>query len=310
VLASNGNGQWNGPEGSLPLEITPQYWQTWEFRLAGVVVLILMAALLYQVRTRQLVKQAHVRFEARFAERTRIAQELHDTLLQGFFSASLQLHVAMDRVPENSAARPMLVRVLKVMDEVIEEARNAVLGLRAPSSMVLSLEQIFAKMPEDIPGSEGVKYQVVVEGTIRPLNSIVHAEVCRIGREALTNAFRHAEAHTIEVNIEYTARYLRVQICDDGRGIDAQVLRAGREGHWGLRGMRERADRIGAKLQLGSRNDAGMEVILVVPGDVAYKSSPRRVAWRWIRRWMSARSKAEARAEAEEEARARRDTYS
>jgi ligand-binding sensor domain-containing protein/signal transduction histidine kinase len=316
VMASNGGGQWNGAEGSMQVTVDPQFWQTWQFQLACVAVLVLIAVWLYHMRMQQIVKQVNVRFEERFAERTRIAQELHDTLLQGFFSASLQLHVAMDRVPGNSAARPMLARVLQVMDEVIEEARDAVRGLRAPSSPVLSLEQIFATMPEDIPGADKVRYQVVVAGTIRPLSSIVDAEVCRIGREALTNAFRHAEAHEIEVGIEYSARHLRIQICDDGRGIDPQVLLAGREGHWGLRGMRERAERIGAKLQLGSRNGAGTEMILIVPGHIAYKDRPRRAVWSRLGRWLLLRSKMQSQAESkakvetEEEVKASRDSYS
>jgi len=119
-------------------------------------------------------------------------------------------------------------------------------------------------------GKPGPALRVVVEGRPRPLQPVVRDEIYRVAREALVNAFRHSGAAAIEVGIEYAPRQLRVVIRDDGAGIAPEVLRAGRDGHWGLSGMRERAERIGARLQVRSRAGAGTEVELAVPGKVAF----------------------------------------
>jgi signal transduction histidine kinase len=111
---------------------------------------------------------------------------------------------------------------------------------------------------------------------------LVRDEVYRIGREALVNAFSHSKARKIEAELEYGSRELRVLIRDNGRGIDPEVLQRGRDGHWGLPGMRERAERIGARLSLWSSATAGTEVELSIPSDLAFQSEPRTGPWRWF----------------------------
>lgn len=274
VMASNAYGQWNGVETILPIEIEPEFWQTWWFRLAAVGALGLLAATIYRLRLRQLTRQMNLRFEAQMAERMRIAQDLHDTLLQGCISASMQLHIAADQVPADSAAKPMLNRIVELMSRVIDEGRNAVRSLRTPTGNSLDLEEAFSRIPRELgPHQNGQQadFRVVVEGRPRMLHPILRDEIYRIGREAILNAFRHAQAGLIEVELEYEAKTLHVLVRDNGRGIDAQVLRSGRDGHWGLAGMRERAERIGARLQVRSRADAGTEVDLAVPGSIAYQ---------------------------------------
>jgi signal transduction histidine kinase len=284
VTASNGDGVWSGSEATVRFDVQPGIWQTGWVQLSAVLLCALAGWAVYRLRVRHVARQLSVRFEERLAERTRIAQELHDTLLQGFVSASMQLHVAADRLPEDSPARPSLGRVLDLMAKVIEEGRNAVRGLRSSSSAPHDLEQAFSGIHQELAIAEHTQYRVIVEGRARPLNPIIRDEVFRIGREALVNACRHSGARSIEVELEYGSSDLRMLIRDDGRGIDPQVLRSGSDGHWGMAGMRERAEGIGASFKVRSRAGAGTEVELSVPGDVAFNEETSRRPRRWATR--------------------------
>jgi signal transduction histidine kinase/streptogramin lyase len=285
VIASNVNGLWNGPESDVSFEITPQVWQTWWFRVACFAAALLMAAALYRLRVTQLTQQLNMRFQERLAERTRIAQDLHDTLLQGILSASMQLDVAEDRVPEGSPAKPMLQRVLQLMRQVIDEGRRALAGLRSENTTVSLLEHAFSRLKQDFPIDERIEYRVHVQGESRPIRPIVHDDIWRIGREAIVNAVLHSGAASIEVDVEYLSRHLRLSVRDDGDGIDPKILQSGREGHWGLTGIRERAESIGATVRLRSRIGAGTEVELTVPGTIAFTDEPASRIRRWIARW-------------------------
>ncbi len=292
VKASNG-GAWNDHEAAIRFYVEPAYWQTWWFRLALLFVGAAAVWGVYRLRIRQIARQLDVRFEERLAERTRIAQELHDTLLQGFVSASMQLHVAADRLPAESPVKPSLGRVIDLVGRVIEEGRNAVRGLRSAGSDTYDLEQAFAGIQRELDAETTTSYRVVVEGQPRPLIPLIRDEVYRIGREGVVNAFRHARAPSIEVQVEYGPQQLRLVVRDDGRGIDPALLRARRDGHWGLTGMNERADLIGAHLTVLSRTDRGTEVQLTVPGHVAFlrNTSPSQPGWRaaFVRLWPRAR---------------------
>jgi len=271
VMASNSEGEWNPAEAAVDLRIDPRIWQTTWFQLSAVIAIVLGSAGLYRLRMHQIARQLNVRFEERLAERTRIAQDLHDTLLQGFVSASMQLHVAADKVAPDSPAKSGLDRVLQLMGRVIDEGRNAVRGLRAPSSSADDLEQTLCAVVQELGVKDQVAVRVVVEGRPRQLHPVIRDEVYRIGREAIVNAVRHSGAQSIEVELGYAGAHLRVLVRDNGRGIDEQVLETGREGHWGLSGMRERAERIGSRLTVWSRPAAGTEVELVVPARIAFR---------------------------------------
>ncbi|WP_321475560.1 two-component regulator propeller domain-containing protein [uncultured Paludibaculum sp.] len=277
VIASNVDGAWNGEEATLQFQIEPAYWQTWWFRLGCAVALILAVVALYRLRLLQLTRQLNIRFEERLAERTRIAQDLHDTLLQGFLSASMQLHVAADTLPDESAAKPRLERILKLMGQVIDEGRHAVQGLRSSRSDSHDLDQAFSRIQQEMGIQEDVNFRVIVQGHPRAMHPILRDEVYRIGREAVVNAFRHAQAKSIEVELEYTSKQFRFLVRDDGCGIDPHVLRQGKEGHWGLPGMRERAEWIGAKLHVYSSTSAGTEVELSVPNNIAFAGKHSRL---------------------------------
>lgn len=275
VKASNSDGLWNSEEAMLSFEVEPMLWQTTWFRLSAVAVCFLAGWGIYRVRVMRLARQLNIRFEERLAERTRIAQELHDTLLQGFLSASMQLHVAAEAVPPDSPAKKLLSHVQQLMSRVIDEGRNAVRGLRAGPGTGDDLEQAFARIPVEMAISDQVEFHVFVDGQVRPLHPMIRDEIYRIGREAAVNAFRHSNGTRIEIELEYSPQHVRMLVRDNGRGIDEEVIRTGREGHWGLSGMRERAQRIGAHFKVWSRAGAGTEIELTVPNQVAFQVSPK-----------------------------------
>jgi signal transduction histidine kinase/ligand-binding sensor domain-containing protein len=281
VIASNSEGIWNGSESTVQFQIDPVFWQTWWFRLLGVLVIALAVLTIVRLRVLRLTQQMNIRFEERLAERTRIAQELHDTLLQGFLSASMQLHVADDQLAADSPAKPLVNRVLTLMGRVIDEGRNAVRGLRSPTRGLDDLEEAFSGIQKEMAAHHEVGFRVIVEGASRPLRPAIHDEVYVIGREALMNAFRHSHGNDIEVELEYAASHLRVLVRDNGCGIDPHIVRSGRDGHWGLSGMRERAERIGARFRVLSSASAGTEVEMSIPAHIAYElpTSARRGGW-------------------------------
>ena len=284
VQSRTSRSPWSENGARVGLVVLPPWWGTWWFRILCALALCAVAWLAYRFRMRQLTQQLNLRFEERLSERTRIAQELHDTLLQGFLSVSMQVHVAAGRLPEDSPVKPTLTRAIQLMGQVIEEGRNTVRGLRSSRTLSLDLEQAFVGIqreldPENRNGAQ-VGFRVIAEGEQRPLHPLLRDELYRIGREAVINAFRHAGANHIEVELKYTSNQLRLLVRDNGCGINPEILRTGRQGHFGLAGMRERADRIGARLRIFSSASAGTEVELSVPGRVAFEHQPNgRPSW-------------------------------
>jgi signal transduction histidine kinase len=227
----------------------------------------------YLFRLRPTFGEMRARLEERLAERVRIAQDLHDAVLQGILSAAMQLDVAVDQLPANSPAKPRLSRVRELITRAVEKGRKAVRGLRSSKSGFDDLGQAFSRIPQDLLGIDvPIDFRIILLGTARKLRPLIRDEVYHIGRELLVNAFRHSEASCIEVELEYGPKRFRMVVRDDGCGINPQVLRAGREGHWGLAGMRERAERVGAALTVWSRAAAGTEVALSVPNSIAFES--------------------------------------
>jgi signal transduction histidine kinase len=259
-------------------------WQRWWFALACVIAGVLAIFGFYRLRLHQMSNKLNIRFEERLAERMRVAQELHDTLLQGVLSASMQLHVAVEQLPPDSPVQPALGRILQLMGQVVEEGRNTVRGLRSTMAGAHDLEESFSRIPQELSIQQEIGFRVIVEGLALPLHPAVRTDVYSIGREALLNAFRHSRASNVEMELEYAAHQLRVLVRDNGCGIDPQVLHSGRDGHWGLSGMRERAERIGARLKVLSSPVGGTEVELRVPSRIAFESAPSHRASKWFAR--------------------------
>jgi signal transduction histidine kinase len=217
------------------------------------------------------VRNENVRLE----ERTRIAQELHDTLLQAFISASMMLSVVVDDVPPDAPLKRRLDRIFQIMNQGIRDGRITIQGLRSFDSHRSGLVAALSRVQHDLALPRDVDFRVIVAGRRKPLQPLIQDEIYRIGREALINAFSHSQAQRIELEIEYADDDLRMRIRDNGCGIDPQVLDAGREGHWGLTGMRERAKRIGGSLKISSAASAGTEIELSIPSAFQFSATDR-----------------------------------
>ena len=228
---------------------------------------------------RQLHNQFEMTLEARVSERTRIARELHDTLLQSFHGLLLRFQTVSHLLPEHSEGKEKLDNAIEQAAEAITEGRDAVQGLRdstvQSNDLALAISTLGEELAADSTGHRPA-FRVTVEGESRSLHPILRDEIYRIAAEALRNAFRHAQARQIEVEIRYDTEQFRLRVRDDGKGIDPAVLsRQGSEGHYGLPGMRERATIVAAKLTVWSEVDAGTEVELRIPADAAYATSRR-----------------------------------
>ncbi len=274
--------------------MTPAYYQTNWFRALCSIAFLALLWAAYQWRVRQLSHQFEMTLDARVGERTRIARELHDTLLQSFHGLLLRFQTVFQLLPERPMeAKEKLGGAIEQAAEAITEGRDAVQGLRDSTvqgnDLALAISTVGEELAADSTGHRPA-FRVAVEGQSRDLHPILRDEVYKIAAEALRNAFLHANAKQIEVEIRYDNEQFRLRVRDDGKGIDATVLSAhSREGHYGLPGMRERATIIGGKLTIWSEVEAGTEVELRLPADIAYVSSRRGS---WLSRKGAAKAKA------------------
>ena len=275
VKASNNDGVWNEAGAAWNFSITPAYYQTTWFQGLCALAAAGLTWLLYRLRLRQVAQRYNLRMEERINERTRIARDLHDTLLQSFQGVLLKFHAVTYRLPDRPEARKELEGAIEEARKAITEGRDAVQGLRSSVVVTNDLARAITTFGEglasDQNGRQAPDFRVHVEGASRDLPPLVRDEIYRIAGEALRNAFRHAGARRIEVEIHYETRHLRMRIRDDGKGIDPQVLSAGGSGgHHGLPGMRERAELVGGKLAVWSEVASGTEIELVIPSAIAY----------------------------------------
>jgi signal transduction histidine kinase len=279
VTAANNSGVWNEQGASLDFSVAPAYWQTrWFVALCAAAFMTMLLAL-YQLRLRQLAHRFNLTLDARVSERTRIARELHDTLLQSFHGLLLRFQAASELLSTRPAeAKQTLDRAIDQAAEAITEGRGAVQGLRASvvesNDLAVAIRTFAEEFGADQIGKGSTVRHIVVQGAPRTLHPIARDEVYRIACEALSNAFKHAKATQIEVELRYDERQLYLRVRDDGKGIDPQFLNEeGRPGHYGLHGMRERAELVGGKLTVWSALDSGAEVELTVPAARAYETS-------------------------------------
>ncbi|HEX4168516.1 MAG TPA: sensor histidine kinase, partial [Bryobacteraceae bacterium] len=232
---------------------------------------------------RQIARELNARMEERVNERMRIARELHDTLLQSFQGLLLRFQAAHNLIPaQPEEAKNALAGALDRGAEAIAEARNTVENLRESTVVTNDLARELGSVCEGLRTSRAhpPSAAVEVEGEARELQPMLRDEVFRIASEGLRNAFEHAEARRIRVGITYGDRELRLQVSDDGTGINSEVFdRGGRHGHWGLSGMRERAESISGRLDVWSAPGTGTQITVRIPAARAYLKSPTR-RWR------------------------------
>jgi signal transduction histidine kinase len=244
------------------------FWKKGWFRASAGLALALALLALYRFRLRRLTRQLNLRFEERLAERTRIAQELHDTFLQDVLSVSMQLHVVVDGLPEDSPARARLGHIQSLMGRVIEEGRNTLKGLRSNGGVTSELAEAFSRLAGEFGPDGRVDYRVTVEGRPRPLHPLIGDDVYRIGRDALARAFEHVGAGSVEVRLEYGRRRLRVKVRSEG---EAGVKHTSTHGRGGIEELKERAERMGGRFKVRGRTATGTELELSVPADLAFR---------------------------------------
>ena len=286
VIACNDQGLWNKVGATVDFEIPPTFVQTRWFIALCIAVAALVIWLTAWLRLRQTTARIRLGLEERLRERERIGRELHDTLLQSTQGLVLTIHGALKHLAPDDRARVALESAVSQADATIVEGRDRIQALRATESNVQDLERDFLRLGHVLSIQNPCAFEVTVEGLPRDLDASVSQELRPIGIEAIRNAFQHAGASRIDVALSFEPRGIRLQISDDGRGIEAAVLEGGGvAGHWGLPGMQERAKRIGAKLEIDSASNRGTTVMAYAPARLAYAQPPTwganvRARWR------------------------------
>lgn len=279
VIAANEDGVWNRVGDALEFSLPPTFLQSLWFKLLLGAALMGLAWVLYSLRVRQVTAAFEARFQVRTAERERIARELHDTLLQGVQALMLRFQAVSNRLSGDDAAKRELELALERADTVLAEGRSRVRDLRSETARA-DLAEALLGLAGDLDGADVPPIDIVIEGTARPINPLVGEEMLRIAEEAVRNAVCHAAADRISVVLAFKRRYLALVVSDDGGGVPPDVLECGeRPGRYGLKGMRERAERVGGRLTIVTRAKGGCEVSVRVPAPNAYSGNSRFATW-------------------------------
>ncbi len=291
VIAANNDGVWNETGASIDVVIPPTFVQTKTFVFICILGAVAIVWAAVRFRVRQVSARMRLRFAERLAERERIARELHDTLLQGTQGLILRFQAVANQMAGDDARRAMIDQALERADRVMIEGRDRLLDLRASNEPTSDLVQSLTEIGEEFGRDSGTSFEVVIAGQSRPLRPGVRDEAYRIGREALLNAFRHAEARVIDVRVSFDPHLFRLRVRDDGIGVDASMLEARtREGHWGIQGMRERAKKVGGSLEIVGTDTVGTAIELSIPAAVAYLGQEPKPRWfPLLRQWAAGR---------------------
>jgi signal transduction histidine kinase/ligand-binding sensor domain-containing protein len=285
VIACNQDGVWNEGGATWTYSITPAFYQRIWFESLCLLAAAAIVWYLYRLRLRQMTQRLNVRMEERLNERTRIARDLHDTLLQSLQGVLLKFDAATYLIPDSlNETRNRFQGIIDEARQAVNEGRDAVQGLRSSTTGDNDLARAIAAVGEELaarPVEHCPALSVSSHGDSRDLEPLVRDEVYRICCEAVRNSFAHAQAARIETEIHYEPRQFRLLVRDNGRGIDPKVLDSGgRAGHHGLPGLRERAALVGGKLAVRSQLGFGTEIELAIPATLAYRKSSRGLARR------------------------------
>jgi signal transduction histidine kinase/ligand-binding sensor domain-containing protein len=277
VMARNNDGVWNRGGAVLDFEIRPTFIESWPFKLLCAVAVSALLWLTYSMRLRAVARSVRLRMAERIEERERIARELHDTLLQAIQALTLRFQLAADDLPPEMAGRASLVAAIDIADRVIAEGRDRVRELRTQQEG--NFEQVVCDLIARTGFDPAIDFAIVPSGSPRRLDPLALEEVSSIAGEALYNIRQHAAATRVTVEIRFGSSF-RLRLADDGVGIDLPVAaNGGKEGHFGLVGMSERARKLRGSLAVRTSPEGGTEVVLTVPGSIAYKREARRSFW-------------------------------
>jgi signal transduction histidine kinase len=270
VVACNNDGVWNNVGADVEFTILPAWYQTyWFFALCAAVVLLIVW-IVYRMRVRQVAIAISARFDERLSERTRLARDLHDTLLQTIQASKYVADSALRRSTDSNPMRGSIEELSEWLGRAIKEGRAALNSLRTSTTEGNDLAVALQRAIEECRMQSSIEPSFSMVGEASEVHPIVRDEVYQIGHEAIRNVFAHSQATHLQVELTY-ADDLILRVHDNGVGIDAAVVGGGKEGHFGLQGMRERAARIAAQFTVESTTVSGTEIKLVVPGSIIYR---------------------------------------
>ena len=270
VIASNNDGLWNEEGATLDFVVPPAWYQTYWFLTLCALVAALSLWAVYRLRIRQLARGLSALFDERLAERTRVARDIHDTLLQTVQGSKLAVDDALDHFDDRDETRRTMEQVSQWLGQATREGRQTVNALRASTIEQNDLADAFRRAIDDCQRQGSLDPSLTVTGDPREMHPLVRDEVYRIGYEAIRNACMHSRGSRLEVGLHY-AKDLTLRVTDNGVGIDPAMADAGKDGHFGLQGMRERATRIGATLNVASLADRGTEILVIIPGRAIFR---------------------------------------
>ncbi len=272
VIASNSDGVWNEGGATVDFFIAPAWYQTNLFRVLCVVTGLLIAWAIYRLRVRQIASALSARFDERLAERTRVARELHDTFLQTIQGSKLVADDALEKSGDPVRLRRAMEQLSVWLGQATQEGRAALNSLRTSTTQRNDLAEALQRATEECRMQVPMEVSFSVVGEVKEMHPVVRDEVYRIGYEAIRNAYTHSGGSRLEVGLSY-AHDLTVHVGDDGKGIDRAIAEKGRDGHFGLQGMRERAARIGGRLSVVSSAKSGTQITVVVPGRIVFRNA-------------------------------------
>jgi len=265
VIACNNEGICGQSKTALNVVLLPPFYLRWWFQITCVFLFSAILLAIYRMRLSQIAHQFELRVQARLGERNRIARELHDTLLQSVVGISLQLKAMSQRLPEDNQDREGLERLRRHVDSSIREARQSVMALRSPASARRDLITAFQEQGATATAGQTIRFHMSTEGTPQSFPPELEEQLLRIGQEAFANAVSHSRCSHLHLHLTCTRRSIQLRIADNGTGIDPETLAAGRPGHFGLRGMKERAESMGGQLEIASQAGKGVAITLTVP---------------------------------------------
>jgi signal transduction histidine kinase len=269
VIASNNDGVWNDDGATMDFSIAPAWYQTRLFLILCTVGGGLFIWACFRLRVRQIHSSLSVRFDERLAERTRMARELHDTFLQTLQGSKMVAKHALDNSSDPAQMRTTMEQLSVWLERAIDEARAALNSLRSSTTQRNDLLEAFRRAVEECRMQRPMEVSFSMTGASKDMHPVVRDEIYRVGYEAIRNACAHSTGNRLEVGLKY-GHDLVVLIKDNGVGIDPTIAEKGKDGHFGLQGMRERTARIGGKLTVAS-SKTGTEVSVVVPGDIVFR---------------------------------------
>jgi signal transduction histidine kinase/ligand-binding sensor domain-containing protein len=272
VEGATSRGAWSEPGASLDIQMLPPWWATWWFTTGYVTIILLLVLSAYLYRLHQEAQQFNIRLDERVSERTRLARELHDTLLQTIQSSKMLADDALDEATDLRGLQQAMRRLSNWLGRATEEGRAALNSLRNSKAPTNDLQDALHRLALEFEGRSSIEIRFKVLGALKEMHPILGEEVYRIACEGIRNAFLHSGGSCIDVEMRYAKDFILL-ISDNGGGFPQEVAEQGKEGHFGIRGMKERASRIGGEFGLATSAASGTQITLRIPGSLIFRKT-------------------------------------